>query len=74
MENHVSQDVIFLGWNEPWTRLIAQWLEKEPERLRRRLVVVPTRESGRRLRECLVRDAARTWQGGHPRAPVGYTR
>ncbi len=55
----MNRRVVFLGWDEPWTRLFAKWLEKEPGRLRRRLVVVPTRESGRRLRESLTGRAAR---------------
>ena len=45
---------IFLGWEKPWSRSIAEWLATDPERLRRRLVVVPTREAGRRLRETLL--------------------
>ena len=44
----------FLGWARPWSRLIAEWLAADPEKLRRRLVVVPTREAGRRLRESLL--------------------
>ena len=50
----MSQNIVFLGWDKPWTELFAGWLAREPDRLRRRLVVVPTRESGRRLRESLV--------------------
>ncbi len=34
--------------------MIAEWLAADPEKLRRRLVVVPTREAGRRLRESLL--------------------
>ncbi|MFM8334916.1 MAG: PD-(D/E)XK nuclease family protein [Opitutaceae bacterium] len=44
----------FLGWDRPWSTLFAGWLAAEPEKLRRRLVVVPTREAGRRLRESLL--------------------
>ncbi len=51
-------NVIFLGWSEPWTQLFARWLAREPELLRRRLVVVPTRESGRRLREALANSVS----------------
>ncbi len=50
----MSQKLVFLGWDKPWTDLFAEWLGREPERLRRRLVVVPTRESGRQLREKLL--------------------
>ena len=54
----MTPNIIFLGWDKPWTSLFAAWLEQEPDRLRHRLVVTPTRESGRRLRECLVSNAA----------------
>ena len=52
---------IFLGWDRPWSGLFAAWLALEPKKLRRRLVVVPTREAGRRLRESLL---ARIGGGG----------
>jgi ATP-dependent helicase/nuclease subunit B len=58
----MSQNIIFLGWDKPWIECFADWLERTPDRLRRRLVVVPTRESGRRLRECLV---GKTFQNGN---------
>ncbi|HNQ87701.1 MAG TPA: PD-(D/E)XK nuclease family protein [Verrucomicrobiota bacterium] len=51
----MSGNVVFLGWDRPWALLFADWLAQAPDRLRRRLVVVPTRESGRRLRECLLK-------------------
>ena len=54
----MSQNIVFLGWDQPWANLFAEWLEREPGRLRRQLVVAPTRESGRRLRERLVSQAA----------------
>ena len=57
----MSQSLVFLGWDRPWTELFARWLERAPEQLRRRLVVVPTRESGRRLKERLVGRTA--WNG-----------
>lgn len=50
----MSPNILFLGWDQPWTELFAGWLAREPDRLTRRLVIVPTRESGRRLRERLV--------------------
>jgi ATP-dependent helicase/nuclease subunit B len=59
----MSQNIVFLGWDKPWTELFAGWLEREPDRLRRRLVVVPTRESGRRLREWLVSHASKNGSG-----------
>jgi len=59
----MSQNILFLGWDQPWANLFAAWLEREPERLRRRLVVAPTRESGRRLRERLVSQAALNGSG-----------
>ena len=58
---------VFLGWEQPWARSIAGWLAAEPERLRRRLVVVPTREAGRRLRETLLAVLG----GGGPAAMLG---
>ena len=59
----MSQNIVFLGWDRPWTNLFAGWLEREPDRLRRRLVVVPTRESGRRLREWLVSQTCQNGSG-----------
>jgi ATP-dependent helicase/nuclease subunit B len=59
----MSPNIVYLGWAQPWTALFGGWLEREPDRLRRRLVVVPTRESGRRLREWLVRQAVRRGSG-----------
>ncbi len=59
----MTRDIVFLGWNQPWTNLFAEWLGDKPERLRRRLVVVPTRESGRRLRESLVSRISRNGCG-----------
>ena len=44
----------FLGWDRPWSISFASWLAAEPGKLRCRLVVVPTREAGRRLRESLL--------------------
>ena len=57
----MSHKIVFLGWDQPWTELFGRWLAREPDRLRRRLVVLPTRESGRRLREWL---ASQTGQNG----------
>lgn len=54
----------FLGWHQPWTVLFTDWLLQEPALLRNRLVVVPTRESGRRLRESLTVRSAQGGRGG----------
>lgn len=59
----MSPAIIFLGWDQPWVNLFAGWLEREPDRLRRRLIVVPTRESGRRLRELLVSRISQNGSG-----------
>jgi ATP-dependent helicase/nuclease subunit B len=45
---------LFLNWDKPWVTTVARWLLDEPEKLPRRLVVVPTRESARRLRDALL--------------------
>jgi ATP-dependent helicase/nuclease subunit B len=60
----MSAQLHFLGWHQPWTVLFTEWLLQEPEKLRHRLVVVPTRESGRRLRESLAVRSAQGAQGG----------
>ena len=53
---------IFLGWHRPALELIAERLlnlhRQDARALRRRIVIVPTRESGRRLREALAAGAA----------------
>jgi ATP-dependent helicase/nuclease subunit B len=54
---------IFLGWEKPWIDLFSDWLLQHPDQLRRRLVVVPTRESGRRLRERLIAQSSRAGIG-----------
>jgi ATP-dependent helicase/nuclease subunit B len=59
----MNPDIILLGWNEPWVDLLARWLWTQPDRLRHRLVVVPTRESGRRLREVLLALSQRKGTG-----------
>lgn len=53
----MNPKTILLGWNKPWVQILADWLWTCPELLRRRLVVVPTRESGRRLQEVLLQKA-----------------
>jgi len=74
----MSQELVYLGWDEPWADLVVRWLTREPDRLRRRLVVVPTRESGRRLRESLVSTAVQNGCGAvlGPRVmtPDGFFR
>jgi ATP-dependent helicase/nuclease subunit B len=54
---------IFLGWNAPVLDTTVTWLAREwegggPLDLSGHLVVVPTRQAGRRLREGLARHAA----------------
>jgi len=53
----------FLGWDRPAIELVADKLEllnkKAPEIFRRAIVVVPTSESGRRLREYLAERAGK---------------
>lgn len=53
----------FLGWDRPALELVAdallQWDAAEPDSFRRALVVVPTAESGRRLRACMAERAGR---------------
>lgn len=50
----------FIGWNRPAIELVAEKLEelqkKAPDTFRRATVVVPTSESGRRLREYMEKN------------------
>ncbi|MFA6292860.1 MAG: PD-(D/E)XK nuclease family protein [Victivallales bacterium] len=60
----------FLGWDEPLVtlameRLMAGWTEGVPD-LDRTLIVTPTRQSGRRLGESLVKYAAERDSGIFP--------
>lgn len=58
-----SPQRVFLGWQAPALELVAerllQWSQEAPSLFRRALVVVPTEESGRRLRERLAEKAER---------------
>ena len=57
-------DRVFLGWDEPLLDLVRDWLlQQEPSVLAETLVVVPTSNSGRRLRSELAA------QGGGVLAP-----
>lgn len=47
----------FIGWDRPFLHLAAEWLLARKERLPGMIVVVPTSQSGRRLRECLAETA-----------------
>jgi ATP-dependent helicase/nuclease subunit B len=47
----------FLGWDRPFIERVAEWLMARQEALPNMLVVVPTAESGRRLREALAEAA-----------------
>lgn len=53
----------FLGWDRPAIELVAEKLEElndtAPDTFRRAIVVVPTRESGRRLREYMAERAGK---------------
>ena len=53
----------FLGWDKPAIELVAERLEElhhqNPDTFRRATVVVPTRESGRRLREYMAERAGK---------------
>src|SRR5258706_5938484 len=54
----------FLPWTQPWLPQIASWLAADwngtgPLDLSKILAIVPTRQSGRRLREALAEYAAR---------------
>ena len=48
---------VFLGWDEPFLMLAVAWLLERRDELPHLLVVVPTAQSGRRLRECLAESA-----------------
>ena len=48
---------VFLGWDRPFLRRAADWLLARREELPRWLVVVPTAQGGRRLREALAEQA-----------------
>jgi ATP-dependent helicase/nuclease subunit B len=48
---------VFLGWDRPMVTRAADWLLARREVLPRLLVVVPTTQSGRRLREALAEQA-----------------
>ncbi|HIX20087.1 MAG TPA: PD-(D/E)XK nuclease family protein [Candidatus Akkermansia intestinigallinarum] len=54
---------IFLGWHRPAIELITERLlaiaQGDPQSFRRMVVLVPTRESGRRLREALAAGSPR---------------
>ena len=45
---------VFLGWDQPMLRQTVKWLWERREKLPGMLVVVPTAQSGRRLREGLA--------------------
>jgi len=48
---------VFLGWQRPFLKLAVPWLLARREELPGMLVVVPTAQSGRRLREALAEEA-----------------
>jgi len=48
---------VFLGWDRPFLGLLTEWLLARKDALPGMLVVVPTAQSGRRLREALAESA-----------------
>ncbi len=48
---------VFLGWDGPFLERAAAWLVERRDELPHWLVVVPTSQSGRRLREALAQQA-----------------
>ncbi len=71
----------FLGWDEPVVRRVLDFLIPSPPDgsvdLRRTLVLVPTQQSGRRLRQAAAMRAAerRThYAFPHPRLPIDLVR
>ncbi len=48
---------VFLGWDRPFLTRATDWLLERREELPRWLVVVPTSQSGRRLREAMAEQA-----------------
>lgn len=58
----MGKDLVFLGWDEPLTVKVSSFLLpqeiREPVDLSGTLVVVPTRQAGRRLKEALARRCA----------------
>ena len=48
---------VFLGWDRPWVTCAVDWLLERRDQLPRMWLVVPTSQSGRRLREALAEQA-----------------
>ncbi|QJE94984.1 PD-(D/E)XK nuclease family protein [Luteolibacter luteus] len=48
---------VFLGWDRPFLGLLTEWLLARRDQLPSTLVVVPTAQGGRRLREALAEAA-----------------
>ena len=48
---------VFLGWDRPFLTKAADWLLERKDELPRWLVVVPTSQGGRRLREAMAEQA-----------------
>jgi ATP-dependent helicase/nuclease subunit B len=64
LSSHVAPNRHFLPWDGPWLPQAAAWLARDwdgvgPLDLSTTLVVVPTRQSARRLREALAEHAAK---------------
>ncbi len=47
----------FLGWDRPFLHDLVEWLAARPARLPQSVVVVPTAQAGRRLREALAESS-----------------
>lgn len=48
---------VFIGWNEPFGRLAADWLLSQKQGLEDSLVLVPTAQSARQLRQRMAQGA-----------------
>lgn len=49
---------VFLGWDRPLLEALVDWLRERRDEMPGMLVVVPTAQSGRRLREALAENGA----------------
>jgi ATP-dependent helicase/nuclease subunit B len=58
----MGKSLVFVGWERPVIHAIADWLlpaiPAEPPDFSRTLILVPTRQAGRRLRQALARRSA----------------
>ena len=54
MELRNSVEKVFLGWERPFLNSLSDWLWQRREKLPEMVVVVPTKQSGRRLRQTMA--------------------